>query len=63
MIKYASYKNRDANLMLRKFGSWIAMNKKLIILTFEVFWILVFLLDRVTNVNSVEIPQFIYVNF
>lgn len=49
--------------MLRKFGSWIAMNKKLIILTFEVFWILVFLLDRVTNVNSVEIPQFIYVNF
>jgi hypothetical protein len=39
------------------------MNKKLIILTFEVFWILIFLLDRVTNVNSVEIPQFIYVNF
>lgn len=38
-------------------------NKGLIIVTFEVFWILIFLLDRVTRVSFVEIPQFIYVNF
>jgi hypothetical protein len=42
---------------------WIKANRSLIILTFEVFWILVFLLDRVTSANVVDIPQFIYVNF
>lgn len=49
--------------MPRKIVSWMAINKKLIILTFEVFWILVFLLDRVTNMNPSGIPQFIYINF
>ena len=38
-------------------------NKKLVILTFEIFWILVFILDRITGSNAVDIPQFIYVNF
>jgi hypothetical protein len=33
------------------------------VITFELFWLVVFLLDRVSNVNSVEIPQFIYVRF
>jgi hypothetical protein len=49
--------------MLRNIASWITSNKKLMIITFEVFWILIFLLDRITSTNSVEIPQFIYVNF
>lgn len=49
--------------MLDKMRSWATANRKTIILTFEVFWILVFLLERVSNVNSVDIPQFIYVNF
>lgn len=38
-------------------------NKKLIIVTFEVFWIIVFLLEKVGSGKVVEIPQFIYVNF
>jgi hypothetical protein len=36
---------------------------KLIMMTFEIFWILVFLLDRIIRTNNVDIPQFIYVNF
>ena len=49
--------------MRSKIFSWIADNKTAIMLTFEIFWILVFVLDRVTNANSVDIPQFVYVNF
>jgi hypothetical protein len=41
----------------------VAKNYKLILMTFEIFWILVFLLDRVIRTNNVDIPQFIYVNF
>ena len=37
--------------------------RKLVILTFEIFWIVVFMLERISNVNAVNIPQFIYVNF
>lgn len=49
--------------MSDKIRRWISENGKLVILTFEIFWILVFVLDRVTGANSVEIPQFVYVNF
>jgi hypothetical protein len=49
--------------MPSKIVKWFSSNKKLIIITFEIFWIAVFLLDRLMNMNSVEIPQFIYVNF
>jgi hypothetical protein len=49
--------------MRRKILSWVTANQRLVIITFEVFWILVFLLDRMTSVNSAVIPQFIYVNF
>lgn len=38
-------------------------SKKLILITIQIFWIIVFLLDRMSNNNAVEIPQFIYVNF
>jgi hypothetical protein len=41
----------------------LAANRKLIFVTFEIFWIIVFLLGQVSNSNSVDIPQFIYVNF
>ena len=49
--------------MLARIWGYAWSNRKVIILTFEIFWIIVFLLDRVSNVNSVDIPQFIYVNF
>ena len=42
---------------------WFSANRKLILMTFEIFWIVVFLLEQVSNTNSVDIPQFIYVNF
>jgi hypothetical protein len=42
---------------------WLNQNSKTIVLTFEIFWILVFLLDRVSGSHSADIPQFIYVNF
>jgi len=38
-------------------------NKKTIRVTFEIFWIIVFLLRIITRDVSIEIPQFIYVNF
>lgn len=38
-------------------------NSKLMLVTFEVFWILVFLLDRVSSGGGGGIPQFVYVNF
>jgi hypothetical protein len=38
-------------------------NKKVIQLTFEIFWILVFVLEMVANRTSSSIPQFVYVNF
>ena len=42
---------------------WFSANRKLILMTFEIFWIVVFMLEQVSNTNSVDIPQFIYVNF
>ena len=46
-------------------GIWMALrrNYKLIMLTIEVFWILVFLLDRIGPSASGGVPQFVYVNF
>jgi hypothetical protein len=49
--------------MLGKIAGWAKANGKTIILTFEIFWVLVFLLDRVSSSHAVDIPQFIYVNF
>ena len=49
--------------MFKKTRAWALSNRKTIILTFEIFWVLIFLLDRVASVKSVDIPQFIYVNF
>jgi hypothetical protein len=49
--------------MWKHAASWLMANRKLITITFEVFWILVFLLDRMISANPSAIPQFIYVNF
>ena len=46
-------------------NAWMAVrtNHKLIMLTFEVFWIVVFLLDRIGQTATGGVPQFVYVNF
>jgi hypothetical protein len=49
--------------MLLRIKNLFINNKKLIILTFQIFWIIVFLLNKIANENLIEIPQFIYVNF
>jgi hypothetical protein len=49
--------------MISKIKNIFIHNKKIIILTFEIFWIVVFLLERIGSENVVEIPQFVYVNF
>jgi hypothetical protein len=49
--------------MLKRAASWFKANHRLIMITFEVFWIVVFLLDRLVSANPSAIPQFIYVNF
>ena len=41
----------------------VRANHKLIMLTFEVFWIVVFLLDRIGPGVTGGVPQFVYVNF
>lgn len=46
-----------------KIVDFVKNNQKLIFITFQIFWIIVFLLDRVTNTNATDIPEFIYVNF
>lgn len=41
----------------------VRTNPKLILLTFEVFWIVVFLLDRIGQSTTGGVPGFAYVNF
>ena len=40
----------------------LVRNRKLIMLTIEIFWIVVFLLHRMAG-EALEMPEFIYVNF
>lgn len=46
-------------------GAWafLARHRKAIVLTFEIFWILVFLLEAVQSESGQEIAGFVYVNF
>ena len=48
--------------MLSKVKEAVIRNKTLILITFEVFWIIVFLLNRMAG-EAMEMPEFIYVNF
>lgn len=50
--------------MMKKIWEIVRANDKLIIITLEVFWIVVFLLDRIGSQGAVEgVPAFVYVNF
>ena len=49
--------------MIATIKNWFHVNRTLIILSFETFWIVVFLLEQLSNESSVNIPQFVYVNF
>ena len=48
--------------MLRSGKAFLARNRRLIVLVFEIFWIAVFLIEKVGG-GALEIPQFVYVNF
>ena len=49
--------------MMKRLWSLVLMNRSLILITFEVFWIVVFLLNRVGQAGEGGVPQFVYVNF
>jgi hypothetical protein len=49
--------------MISKFYNVVRSNYRLALLTFELFWIVVFLLDRVGHGTGAGVPQFVYVNF
>ena len=36
---------------------------RLMLVTFEVFWIIIFLLDRISSSGGSGVPDFVYVNF
>ena len=45
------------------FSNYWKLHGVAIILTFQIFWIAVFLMDRVTGKTADGLPQFVYVNF
>lgn len=49
--------------MVKSLLTAVQTNSKLIMLTFEVFWIVVFLLDRIGRSAAGGVPGFVYVNF
>lgn len=49
--------------MTKMLGDILSTHGKAMLLTFELFWILVFVFDQVSGQSSSGIPQFIYVNF
>ena len=48
---------------MKKLWSIVRENYALIAFTFQVFWILIFLLNRLTQGSAGGVPQFVYVNF
>ena len=48
---------------MKRMWTMVLMNRSLILITFEVFWIVVFLLNRVGQPGEGGEPQFVYVNF
>jgi hypothetical protein len=50
-------------MVIEKIKNTIVLDRKLIIITFEIFWIIVFVINKITSSDAVDIPQFIYVNF
>jgi len=49
--------------MIKTLKANLLLHGKTMLIVFEVFWILVFLLDRMSGQSANGIPQFVYVNF
>jgi hypothetical protein len=47
--------------MQRLIAFWLA-NRSVAVVTFEVFWIVVFLLERAAS-SAGQVPEFMYANF
>jgi hypothetical protein len=48
---------------MSKLAEAFKANRKVVVLSFEIFWILFFILETLGNRSGAGIPQFIYVNF
>jgi len=48
---------------MKSIRAFFTRNRKPIQITFEIFWILIFVLEMVANQTNSSIPQFVYVNF
>jgi hypothetical protein len=49
--------------MIKKLWTAGRLNLAVVIVTFELFWIVVFLLDRIGQTGGTGVPDFVYVNF
>lgn len=49
--------------MFSRIWTVVGANRKVIVLTFEIFWIVVFLLNRIGGTAAGGVPAFVYVNF
>jgi hypothetical protein len=49
--------------MIKKVWLTVHGHRELVILTLELFWIAIFLLDRAGKGGAGGVPQFVYVNF
>lgn len=48
---------------MRELLDYVVRRRKVILITFELFWIVVFLLAAATRSGGAEVAQFVYVNF
>ena len=48
---------------MKTLRNFVSENGALVRLTFELFWVFVFLLDRIITGGGGGIPGFVYVNF
>ena len=55
--------DRSVKSLITKGWTALRTDYKLIMLTFELFWIAIFLLDRIGQASTGGVPQFVYVNF
>lgn len=49
--------------MIEKIWLPVRQNYRLVFVTFELFWIGIFLLHRAASSGASELPGFVYVNF
>jgi len=48
---------------MKKIKEFSRKYRTTIVITFEIFWIIVFVLSTITSQAGQEIPQFVYMNF